>query len=188
MKKLISLVLVVIIICPSLYGCDFSYVDDWISNIFTTQNEPEIEWEEKIYWKGNINENFVPGEVLVILDKAISELNKVHSKEFFAGVEIEEIIDLTYRSDPSLVDVGDDFNQMLYLKLVEKTKEAVVNAIKIIELIPGVKAAEPNHIYTISSTTPNDPLYSFASNCDDQWGLEKIDVEKCGILRPEVML
>lgn len=182
MKKFVSLLIAIILLSSALAGCDFSIIDNWMSNIstttLTTKNESEIEWEEKVYWKGDINENFVPGEVIVVLDKAISELNKVHSKEFFVGVEIEEINDLTYRSDSIPHDVGNDFHQILSLTLFEKTKEAVVNAIKIIELITGVKGAQPNYIYEISSTTPNDPLYSFANNCDDQWGLEKINVEK----------
>ena len=179
MKKLICLLLVVLMICTVLLGCDWKNLLNWSNtSSSTTTFEPEIEWEEKIYWQGDINDNFLPGEVIVLLDKSISELNKVHTKEFFAGVEIEEIRDLTRRSDSSSQDVGDDFHQILHLILVEKTKEAVVNAIKIIELIPGVKAAEPNSLLTITNTTPNDPLYSFASNCDDQWGLERINVEK----------
>ena len=157
MKKFVSLLIAIILLSSALAGCDFSIIDNWMSNIstttLTTKNESEIEWEEKVYWKGDINENFVPGEVLVVLDKAISELNKVHSKEFFVGVEIEKINDLTYRSDSIPHDVGNDFHQILSLTLFEKTKEAVVNAIKIIELITGVKGAQPNYMYEISNIT-----------------------------------
>ncbi len=162
MKKLISLSLIIIINCSLLVGCNFN---DILQLISTTNNSKE-------------ELNFEPGEVLVLLDEEISEVNKVHSKEFFGGVEIESILDLTYRSDPNTVDDEEGFRQTLLIVLAEKTKEAVLDAVEIIKSIPGVLSAGPNYYLPLDSTVPNDPIFSFSHNSDDQWGLEKIEVDK----------
>lgn len=175
MKKIISLVLIVIILCSAISGCFF---DDIIKQIGFTTINPEYEgivWEEKIYWEGDINDDFEPGVVLVILDKAISEPNKIHSVDFFVGVDIESIKDLTYRSYPDSVADKENFNQILSLNLVQKTKEAVISAIEIIEKIVGVKYVSPNGIDPPEMTYPNDEYFSYTAGTDDQWALDSIE-------------
>ena len=107
MKKLISLLLVVILICSALVGCDWSNIlkqNDTTATITTTSTVPtsndsqNIIWEEKIIWEGDVDANFVVGELMVVLDKAISAPNKVHSPDFFVGVDIVEIYDCTKRN------------------------------------------------------------------------------------------
>ena len=141
MKKIICLMLVVVFASSLLAGCTWKKMSDLINlNIFHRTHK--IEWEEKVYCNATVEDDFVPGHVLILLDKAISEPNKVHSKNFFAGVEIEEIIDLSCRDYH--VDSKEEFRQMLLLILVDKTKEAVIEAIKTLEQIEGIKAAEPD--------------------------------------------
>ena len=148
MRKIISLILIVIIVSSAISGC---FLDDIIKQIgFTTTNPDyeEIVWEEKIYWTGDINENFVPGQLMVLLDKAISAPQKVHNVEFFVGVEVVEIIDCKPYTNPN--DYSPDFHQSLLLILSDKynTKEATLEAMHILEPIVGIKAVEPNLILT----------------------------------------
>ena len=166
MKRLISLLLIVITLSSLLAGCEWNEFFDWENSENSTSsttnsskipNSPEIIWEEKEYCDATIEDDFVPGHVLILLDRAISEPNKIHEKEFFAGVEIEEIIDLTKRENP--VDPDEEFRQILALILVEKTKEAVIKACKILEQIEGIKAASPDY-YFYPEETPNDEYYT----------------------------
>ncbi len=161
MKKLISLLLVIIIIitCSLLSGCNWD-------NIFQFQSTTN---EKTIIIPSNQETDFVPGHVLVLLDKNISEPNKVHSKEFFLGVSIEEIIDLTQRENP--ID-QEEFQQILLLILVDKTKKAVVEACEILEQIDGIESADPDY-YVYPEEASNDPYYSFSDGTNDQWSLEK---------------
>ena len=53
-----------------------------------------------------LNENFAYDSVLVVLDENISEINKVHSLDFFVDVEISSIEDLTYTQNPQHVKEG----------------------------------------------------------------------------------
>ena len=117
----------------------------------------EIVWEAKIYCNITIEDNFVPGEVIVVLDKAISEVNKVHSKDFFTGVDILNIVDLTHFSNPDVIVDKENFNQVLLLTLSEQTKEAVIDAIRIIEKIVGVKYVGPNREDEPEDLCPDDP-------------------------------
>lgn len=47
---------------------------------------------------------------------------------------------------------------------------------------PNIEYAEPNFVYKINQTVPNDPYYSssgsWGQNYDDLWGLKKIQAEK----------
>lgn len=138
-------------------------------------NYDDIVWEEKIYSNTTIDDNFVPGEVIVVLDKAISEVNKVHSAGFFVGVNILSIEDLTSFSNPDVIVDKENFNQVLLLTLFEKTKEAVIDAIKIIEKIEGVKYAGANNIDEPDAVFPDDPYYSYIDDERDQWALDAID-------------
>ena len=171
MKKIIYVLLALIMVCTMLPSCSIDAALDWANKVFNTNQEPEIEWEEKVYWTGDINSDFLPGEIIVVLDKAISEVNKVHSKEFFGGVQIEKIIDLSYTEKPLPSDIV--FRQTLHIILCEKTKEAVIEAIRIIEQIPGIRSVEPNTLFHIDGAIPDDPFFSFSDDWTDQWGLEK---------------
>lgn len=113
-----------------------------------------------------LNENFAYDSVLVVLDENFSEVNKVHSKDFFGGVEISSIEDLTYTKN--LEGEKEKFCQILKLNLVECSRSAVINAIKTISQIQGVKSVEPNYIVTFTKSVDeknNNTSYNYL------WGL-----------------
>ena len=60
------------------------------NNVFALENNETV-YEAKVYSSATIEDNFDSGSIIVILDKSISEVNKVHSEEFFLGVDIESI-------------------------------------------------------------------------------------------------
>lgn len=55
----------------------------------------EISTEEKIPCNATIDQEFADDAVLVILDRNTGAINKVHSKDLFGGIAIENIVDLT---------------------------------------------------------------------------------------------
>ena len=186
MKKLISLLLVLMLISTALVGCDWSNIlkqNDTTATITTTSTVPtsndsqNIIWEEKIIWEGDVDANFVVGELMVVLDKAISAPNKVHSPDFFVGVDIVEIYDCTKRKDPE--NVWEDFHQILHLRLADTydTKEKTLEAMRILAPILGIVSVSPNMILSWDYT-PNDTFFNNSTGIWDQWGHEKIQVEK----------
>ena len=150
MKKMISLLLIILVVCSVITGCFLDSIIGLMSSTSSTSSTTisttkktidysEIEWEEKRYWQGDITHDFEPGVVLLTMDKAISEPGKIFEKEFFVGVEIETIIDYSFSPSPNNI-----FRQLLILILKEKTKEAVMDAIEKLEKIDGIISAEPN--------------------------------------------
>ena len=108
-----------------------------------------IQWEKKEYWTGSIKENFDGSNVLVMMDKNIGGPNKIHEKSFFGDIEIESIRDLTWFTGSlgsALVD-WEKWRQTLCLKLPGDSKENVVNAIRHLEKIDGIRSAGPNYYY-----------------------------------------
>jgi subtilisin family serine protease len=112
-------------------------------------------FEEKIYSHKPQKKNFEDSSVIVIMDKSLSSVNKVHSKSFFKGVEIEDIVDLTRDENQINSNNRKEFRQILKLTLKSKGENKVIEAIKKIEKIPGVKYVGPNQ-RLISQTIPND--------------------------------
>jgi hypothetical protein len=129
----------------------------------------EIQWEEKKYWTGTIDEDFDGSSVLMTMDKNAGGVNKRHDKSFFGGIEIESIEDLTYftTSADKINTLGINWElwrQILCLNLPGNSKENVVRAIRHLEKIDGIRHVGPNHIGQFGAV-PNDPDYG------DQWGL-----------------
>jgi len=147
-------------------------------SVFASESDPENPekpvYEEKLYSNATIEDSFDGSSVLVVMDKAVGGINKVHEKEFFGDFPIEEIVDLTYITG-NIHDKGIDeeaFRQILQIKLPEDSKENVLWVMRQLELVEGIRSAEPDYIWDdpFASTTPNDP--GFVSGY--QWGLTKI--------------
>ena len=184
MKKLISLLLIIIIISIAVVSCNLNNIlreqKTSATSVISNTDSPsqEIEWEEKIYWEGDLNANFVIGELMVILDKAISEPQKIHHPDFFVGVEVVKIYDCsTPIKDPDNIPEG--YRQILHLTLSDKydTKEKTFEAMRILENVPGIVSVSPNLILSYD-VAPNDPFFDNSIGFHDQWGHEKIEVEK----------
>ena len=117
---------------------------------FNACDEPQdtiIPYDEKIYWKGTIDDDFDDSTVILVMDRNYSRINKVHKKSFFGNIEIESIEDLTYVTDISTIIYPEDWRQILLLTLPVNSKENVVNAIRHLEKIIGIMSAEPNFLY-----------------------------------------
>ena len=211
MKKLIACLLVVFIVlsCFLLVACNYElkmqFRDELqpvkeklgpIINQMAGKTEPkenesdepsEIEWEEKIYAECDIFSDFVPGELLVRLDKAISVPHQLPDVSFFEGVEVVEIVDLDKPWNTHYIN-GPDYRQRIEIKLSDKyqTKFATLQAMYILESVEGIYSVQPNYIYhretnnyyIDSELTPNDEYYSFSNETTNQWALEKIEIEK----------
>jgi len=148
------------------------------TSVFASEPNPEDPinpvYEEKVYCNATIEDSFDGSSVLVVMDKAVGGINKVHEKEFFGDFPIEEIIDLTYITvDTSDALINEEaFRQILQIKLPEDSKENVLWVIHQLEQVEGIISAEPDYIWEdpFALTTPNDP--GFVNG--NQRGLTKI--------------
>ena len=147
-----------------------------LPNMHAYGNEDSIQYENKIISKDiSLSENFDDSSLIVTLDKAISAVNKIHSKDFFNNVAIKSIKDLTYINDnsPNIANFNSvNFRQILEIELMESSKENVLNTIEEIIKIEGVLSAEPNYYVEIdkepiSANEPEEGEHLYP----EQWGL-----------------
>ena len=131
----------------------------------------QVETQDKITCMATINDNFADDSVLVVLDSEISKINKVHTADFFKGVDIERIEDLTARKNNFEYEEN-EFKQILQIYLKDKSKENVLKAISKIEKLDGVYSAEPNYLVQ-SQMVPNDKYYNNNYIRDGQWNLKR---------------
>jgi len=89
-----------------------------------------------------------------VLDPTISKINKIHNKNFFDGIEVESITDLTKRERN--LNNNENFKQILQIFLKEKSKENVLKAIAHLEQIDGILSVEPNYFFQVE-IDPNEP-------------------------------
>lgn len=171
-----------------------------LSSVFSinafSQKSSDIRYEPKEYCNATIDQDFAGDCVLVVMDKNISDVNKVYEPGFFGDIPIKSILDLT-AVDDSTVNIefsraeGDmrsadeiiaekvserkkeeDFRQILSVRLPTDSKQNVLDVISKLEKIDGVRSAEPNYYGEFtSSLTPNDFSYP------EQWSLQKIEIE-----------
>ena len=110
--------------------------------------DPGIQYEEKIYWTGTINDPFAGDSVTVIMDKNTGGINKEHDISFFGGIDIVSIRDVSRLTGAGISAMDNtNFRQILSLNLPVDCKENVVNVIRQLEKIDGIKYAGPNHIF-----------------------------------------
>ena len=169
-KKISKLILGFIIII--LFTLFFSFSNKNFTVIVNANSDIR---NEKIYSEVNINENFDDSTVIVVLDKNISEVNKIHDFDFFEGVSISKIEDLTETTDVSTINEI-NFEQILLLYLSEPSKENVISAIEKLYLVDGIKYVGANTIEEYDMV-PNDVLYTNIIEENGQWALDSIDAE-----------
>lgn len=126
-----------------------------------------INYDQKMVFAQESNQLFSgaysENSIIVVLDEDISEINKIHKKEFFEGIELESIVDLTWREN-NTKSKNKDFRQILQLNLKEQNQVALSEIIGKISNIKGVKSVEHNYMVELD-VVPND------SNFEDLWGL-----------------
>ena len=170
--KALSLLICVLIIVPTFsVSAENDFADGEIILGKKGESEKVETNDEKIYCDATIEDDFANDCVLVVLDKNVGGINKVHSKSFFNSVGIKSITDLTAMSDATSVNTY-EFRQILRIELSEKGKKNVLNAIKKLEKIDGVISAEPSYFASFCGVLPNDDLF------DEQWALRKIEVDE----------
>lgn len=133
--------------------------------------EVEIsKFEPKIYSNATLEDNFDDSSVIVIMDKNIGGINKIHNKNFFGEFNIEYIKDLSIVTGDVRTKGVDEssFNQILKLQLSIASKENVLEVIKRLEQIEGIKCAEPNYIGQLGLMPPS------ITNYNNQWGVDGI--------------
>lgn len=115
------------------------WIDDLVSG--TLERVDNSVLEEKLYWDGDIDDDFEPGEVLLTIDKYFYQ--KRFTVEDFHMIDIEKaelISDYT--------DGGQKPGYQMYLlTLKEKSKQAVIDAIYKLEIYAFTKLASPNEMF-----------------------------------------
>lgn len=94
----------------------------------------EDDFEPKKYSNATLADNFCGSTVLVVMDKSLSEINRVHDKSFFGGVELEEIQDLTIVYNENLLCSTDErpLTTQSNRAIVEHYKETTIQQIQAI--------------------------------------------------------
>ena len=136
--------------------------------VSASSNTETLVSTEKIYSYTDIDENFDDSSVIVIIDRLNSGINKSHENTIFKDLELLEIVDLTYVNDVTTIKDVDNFEQILKIELIESGKENVIEMIKRLSLIDGIKYVGPNRTFEIDRS-PNDPLYSPITSVNGQW-------------------
>ncbi|MBQ9859972.1 MAG: hypothetical protein IJO76_04770 [Clostridia bacterium] len=114
-------------------------------------NVPMEELSEKTYCTTPVDANFEEGTLLISLARSVSAINHLYTAEEFSdmfGIEIvsvEALIHIDKENSNALVN-WDRYKQIFKLILPNKSKQAVLDAIKIIEQHPYVSSASPNMI------------------------------------------
>ena len=125
----------------------FSVYDEPIPTVTV----PEKELAEKEYCDASLDDDFQPGEVLIVLQHSVSMTMHYFTAEQFTemfGIAFVEVDPLSYDNGvkTGCLTNWEHFKQIYSLKLTQNTKQAVLDAVKIIEQHPYVRAAEPNYI------------------------------------------
>ena len=107
--------------------------------------EPSPEgYAPKIYCEATINSDFADDGFLIILDKKIGGVNQPLDVSLLSGIETKSIEDLTYRRPGAYVN-EDTFEQIFYIELATPGKENILDAIRILQKVDGIRCAEPNY-------------------------------------------
>lgn len=109
----------------------------------------EMMAEEKCFCSSRMEQDFEVGKVLVLLTRESSDLYEPISEKVFSCVDYESV---TWKNPYSkeAIELGrvnkETYRQRYTVVLKEKTKQAVMDAIKELEKLECVYSAEPNHI------------------------------------------
>lgn len=148
--------------------------------------------EEKIYSTATIDDNFASDSVLVVLRNGASLKFQSFSAEDFSEIGCVSATDLSsgrrdsiqkrlqkYSTDtvsnrdlldPTLVQDMEEFHQILCLKLEQKSKANVLQAIKLLQQRADVLYAGPDYYMELYATIPSDEQY------ENQWALPMISL------------
>ncbi|MCH5164253.1 MAG: S8 family serine peptidase [Clostridiales bacterium] len=115
-------------------------------------NELEkVVYEQKVYSKATIEDDFADDSVMVIMDKNVGGLNVKHENKLFGNLKNIQVKDLTYL--PGDIDSyeyldKENFRQILKITLPNKSKENVLKVIGQLENVDGIKYVGPAYYDT----------------------------------------
>ena len=123
---------------------------------------------DKYYCDATIDDEFEPGVVIVRLKNEVSYPNKKWPLSTFFCVDPASVVHSNYFDDPEVIAQTDlsSYTQRFKITLKEKTKEAVLKAIRELEKLDIVFYAQPNYIYSIELPAPSQN--SFSDHAIDQ--------------------
>ena len=110
--------------------------------------------------RSRMDEDFCTSSVLVVVDRNVGAINRVHNSCFFTGIDLEYVKDLTViTGDPSALRINKEtFRQILLLRLRSNTKEEVLSVIERLRFIDGIEMATPNYIDRPSASLQRNKL------------------------------
>ncbi len=180
MKKNIRKIYIGLIVAIFLMATCIMSIGSFNTTVFAEEIKEITSQEQHI---PTINDDFEDNKVIVTLKSEYSKINNKIDKQKFStsllniktknadqtekcGITIKSIEDLTYFSNLSILKKNFTFNQILSIELQEHNKQNVLDAIKELEKLDFVLAAEPSYNYGIEDDgyVPNDPYFA------KQWG------------------
>ena len=146
----------------------------------------EIGIDTKVVSRATIEENFTDNAVIVVLNGQATRNFRQYTAEDFAEVNAVEVMNLSARTgdlvqrqiaaertgdrrsiqsyiDNNMLVNTDTFRTILMVQLAERSKENVLNAIRILEQRDDIVSAEPNYIQRREAAHPNE------ANLRAQW-------------------
>ena len=161
-KRLFALLLCLALVV-SLVGCgggkesdtDVSSAPNSINPISNTDitTTDTVQSDEKVYCDATLEDDFVDDCVVIVINKEYTHKRIDFTPSHFPGVKISSIRSVMSLSKPSNPcpeeadrknAANENFREIIEIKLQERGKQNVLDAIKELEKLPFVVSAEPN--------------------------------------------
>ena len=120
-------------------------IKEELSKISKSLYEYELsKYEEKVLCNVTLEDEFKTDEILVQIDKSLSAPNKSFEADFFFVEGITEIKDLSPTPNDYTLE---SYRNIFVLKFNNSSKQTIIDNIKTIEKIPGIRIVEPSWIW-----------------------------------------
>lgn len=136
----------------------------------------------KIYCNATLEDSFADDRIIVVVKS--DNPNKNYAKEDF-NVPLRNVEDLSFSTNNNVDNngvYGNIYTKTLCLELKEKSKQKVLDYIKVLEDFDNVFCAEPDYLLE-STFEPNDPFFAEGNlwglsgengiNCYNAWNVTK---------------
>ena len=153
----------------------FSLVVSIQADSLSAPQVSERDTETTVISQATEDENFEAGVVLVTLKKKSTVINKKHPPSAFKGVRVDSVTDLSCIENEEAMNWidKDNYHQILKLELKDKSKSAVLDAIKKLEKRNDLLRATPNYIFTLDEGLPEEDSAELEEIPSDESGEEE---------------
>ena len=137
----------------------------------------------KIYCNATLEDSFADHRIIVVVKS--DNPNKNYAKEDFNVIPLRNVEDLSFSTNNNVDNngvYGNIYTKTLCLELKEKSKQKVLDYIKVLEDFDNVFCAEPDYLLE-STFEPNDPFFAEGNlwglsgengiNCYNAWNVTK---------------